>query len=355
VRVLASTGTSADARAAGFETFRYRRAPQPDLTVVFEAQAERVMRDIAGAAIAFDVHGLLVETRPDLLVADCMLPAALAAAQATSTRAASVVHFLYGPVRREMVKTGSGWTTDLEQLNTTLRALDRPPFANALAAWEAPELLLVTAPRWFDLAIEYPSNVIHAGPIAVAAGTSRGTAVARDPRPRIAATFSTTAIDGQTALIQRVSDAVARADLDAVLTLGPAQRRESLDVPGNVEVVASADHDRLFPQCRAVVCHGGLGTVLRALSHGVPLLVLPLGRDQHLNAERVTRLGAGLHLDAGACPDTIRKALEHLVEAPQFHRAAKAAGARIAAGKPDASACRALERIGRLNLSGNGE
>ena len=42
------------------------------------------------------------------------------------------------------------------------------------------------------------------------------TVTARHPRPRIAATFSTTAIDGQTALIQRVRDAISGADLDAV-------------------------------------------------------------------------------------------------------------------------------------------
>jgi len=346
VRVLASPATSVAARAAGFETLEYRRAPQPDPAIPFEAQAERVMREIAGTAIACDVHDLLVETIPDLLVADCMLPAALAAAQATSTRAVSVVHFLYGPARTQMATKRSSWTTDLGQLNATLRLLDQPPAATALAAWEAPDLLLVTAPRWFDLAIEYPRNVVHAGPLAIR--TSSSPVTARSTRPRIAAAFSTTAIDGQTALIQRVCDAIAGADLDAVLTLGPAQRRHAFTAPGNVQVVASADHDRLFPQCRAIVCHGGLGTVLRALAHGVPLLLLPLGRDQHLNAERVTRLGAGIHLDADTSSDTIRRALEHLLEGPQFLRAAAAARARIAAEKPDASAVRALERIGRL-------
>src|SRR6266545_3731156 len=64
VRVLASPATSAAARAAGFETLEYRRAPQPDPAIPFEAQAERVMREIAGTAIACDVHDLLVETSP---------------------------------------------------------------------------------------------------------------------------------------------------------------------------------------------------------------------------------------------------------------------------------------------------
>jgi UDP:flavonoid glycosyltransferase YjiC (YdhE family) len=52
--------------------------------------------------------------------------------------------------------------------------------------------------------------------------------------------------------------------------------------------------------------------VLRALAHGVPLLMLPLGRDQHLNAGRVAQLGAGIELEGDAPPEKIRNELERL-------------------------------------------
>jgi rhamnosyltransferase subunit B len=52
----------------------------------------------------------------------------------------------------------------------------------------------------------------------------------------------------------------------------------------------------LLPHCAALVHHGGVGTVARALSAGVPQLVLPLAWDQPDNAARVERLGVGARL-----------------------------------------------------------
>ena len=57
-----------------------------------------------------------------------------------------------------------------------------------------------------------------------------------------------------------------------------------------------------------VVTHCGHGTVMRALSHGRPMLCLPMGRDQNDNAARVVARGAGLRLGADAAPPAIRSA-----------------------------------------------
>src|SRR5262245_38626821 len=85
--------------------------------------------------------------RPDLAVADCMLPAAIAAARATGTATASLIHFLYGLARTHMLRPGGGWTTDLRSLAATHRMLGLAVASDGLGAWEAPELLLVTAVR----------------------------------------------------------------------------------------------------------------------------------------------------------------------------------------------------------------
>ena len=104
-------------------------------------------------------------------------------------------------------------------------------------------------------------------------------------------------------MINRVADAVSTLELDAALTLGPAVDPASVNVPENVRVIAVADHDLLMPNCDAVICHGGLGTALRPLAHGVPQLLLPLGRDQNVNAARVERLNAGMRLPRTARPE----------------------------------------------------
>jgi UDP:flavonoid glycosyltransferase YjiC (YdhE family) len=342
VTVLGSGETCDAARRLGLGATRYRRTPDPDSRVDFEAQADLMMATMAGAEIALDARDALAELRPDLAIVDCMLPAAIAAARAMGTPTASLVHFLYGLARNRMLRAGGGWTTDLRGLAATHRMLGLAAASDGLSAWEAPELLLVTAPHWLDVDCHAPANVLYAGPLGVRVRPPRP--VGAGERPRVLLTFSTTVMAGQQALIERVCDAVVGLDVDAVLTLGRAVDREALRVPDGVDAVAYADHDRLMPTCAAVVSHGGLGTVLRALAHGVPQLLLPLGRDQAFNAGRVEQLEAGIRLATDAPPERIRIGLDELLADPRFRAAAALAARRVAADEPDRTAGQALER-----------
>jgi UDP:flavonoid glycosyltransferase YjiC (YdhE family) len=84
-----------------------------------------------------------------------------------------------------------------------------------------------------------------------------------------------------------------------------------------------------------------------ALAHGVPLLVLPLGRDQAFNAGRVEDLGAGIRLPLHAPADQVRAAIRTLLTDASFRAAALGAAERIATGQPDRTAAHALERAAR--------
>jgi UDP:flavonoid glycosyltransferase YjiC (YdhE family) len=342
VTILASGKTRAAAQELGFAVTGYWRSPDPDVGVAFENQADLLMASAAGAEIALDTRDVFDELRPDLAVIDCMLPAAIAAARATGTPAASLVHFLYGLARTQMRRVGGGWTTDLRSLAATHRMLGLAPARDGLAAWEAPELVLVTAPRWLDIDCDAPLNVLHAGPLGVAVGrqSPRRTDVHRQP---VLVTFSTTVMNGQRALIDRVCEAVAGLDLDVVLTLGPAVDHDDIRVPDNVAVLPFADHDRLLPSTAAVISHGGLGTVLRAVAHGVPQLLLPLGRDQGFNASRVEQLGAGIQLPTDAQPQQIQTTMRTLIADKRFAAAAGLLARRLAAEEPDRTAAEALE------------
>ena len=60
-----------------------------------------------------------------------------------------------------------------------------------------------------------------------------------------------------------------------------------------------------------------------ALAYGVPLVVLPMGADQPMNAARVEALGVGLVLDAiGSAPEDIRGAVRRVLDDPAYRRAA---------------------------------
>jgi UDP:flavonoid glycosyltransferase YjiC (YdhE family) len=87
-------------------------------------------------------------------------------------------------------------------------------------------------------------------------------------------------IKTQADVLQRTINAVGRIDMDVVATLGPALEGVSLHAPENVRLVPSAPHDAVMKEVSLVVTHGGHGAVSCALSHGMPLLVMPFGRDQ---------------------------------------------------------------------------
>jgi sterol 3beta-glucosyltransferase len=61
-------------------------------------------------------------------------------------------------------------------------------------------------------------------------------------------------------------------------------------------VLATANHDWLFPRCRAVITHGGIGTVAAALRAKAPLIVASIFADQPWWGKRIERSGLGIHL-----------------------------------------------------------
>jgi UDP:flavonoid glycosyltransferase YjiC (YdhE family) len=63
----------------------------------------------------------------------------------------------------------------------------------------------------------------------------------------------------------------------------------------------------------AVVCHGGLGTVLASLAHSLPLVCVPLGREQPQNADAVVRVGAGVRVNPARIESDLRTAVVRAV------------------------------------------
>src|SRR5215207_1339165 len=116
------------------------------------------------------------------------LLAALAAGEAAGVPTASLVHFPYALARSVMARGGGAWTTDRATLDATRRELGLPASTGDVEAWESPELLLVTLPRWFDAPGELPDHVVHAGPLGVRTG---GAAAGR----RALLAFSTTVME----------------------------------------------------------------------------------------------------------------------------------------------------------------
>jgi hypothetical protein len=144
-------------------------------------------------------------------------------------------------------------------------------------------------------------------------------------------------------------DALAPEALDLVVTVGGSVDPATVD-PGRsgVHVAAVIPQAQVLPRCAAVVCHGGAGTVLGALAHGRPVLVLPQAADQFANGERIAAAGAGLTF--GAEPPSgraVRDAVRELLDDPAYRSAAAAVAAEIAAMPEPAAAIAAVAGLAR--------
>ena len=138
---------------------------------------------------------------------------------------------------------------------------------------------------------------------------------------------------------------IAPLPLELTVTTGPGADPRALgNVPGNVRVIEYVPLHEVLPSCSAVVTHGGSGTVLAALAHGVPLVVVPQGADNLYNGERIADVGAGVCIGRAA---EVSTALNAVLGNPSFTDAARAIAAEIQQQpSPDDVAARLIASYG---------
>ena len=124
----------------------------------------------------------------------------------------------------------------------------------------------------------------------------------------------------------------AAAAEEVLVTVGPEGDPAAVGaVPDNVRVERYVPQAEVLPGSAAVVTHGGSGTVLAALAHGVPLLCLPRGADQFSNARNVAQVGAGaVLLGADTTQEAVRAGLTEILGSPAIATAAGALADEIA-------------------------
>lgn len=89
------------------------------------------------------------------------------------------------------------------------------------------------------------------------------------------------------------------------------------DVPGNVEVRSWVPQLAILEQADAFVTHAGMGSSSEGLFNGVPMIAVPQGAEQPLNADRLVELGVARRVDtADATADALRSALLELTSDP---------------------------------------
>ena len=134
-------------------------------------------------------------------------------------------------------------------------------------------------------------------------------------------------------LFSRVLAGLGGLGLEVVVTVGhgidPAELGPQ---PRHVHVERYVPQASLLPHCAAVVHHAGSGSVLGALAYGLPMVGIPLGADQPLNAARCTALGVGQALDAlTLTPDDVLAVTSAVLTEDQYRNSAERVQAEISA------------------------
>ncbi|WP_043630845.1 glycosyltransferase [Nonomuraea candida] len=371
VRVLADRSLHDEVTAVGAEPIAWTTAPQgdsadpaKDVIKDFEARtpigAFTRLRDriVCGPAADYARDTLAeLRARPaDVVVAEHMLLGVLTAAEAAGVPTASLVTTLYpfptpgapppglglapatgvlGRLRDRMLlpMMSRPWVKGLPALNAARAAHGLPPLTSVMDAFDRADRLLVLSPRVLDHpGRRFPERLRHIGARLddPAWAGERELELPEGDAPLVLVSLSSSFMD-QGAVLQRIADALGPLPVRALLTTGPAVAPASIRAPGNVLVVAAAPHNVALRHAAVTVTHAGHGTAVKSLAAGVPLVCVPLGRDQTEVARHVEFAGAGVMVGKSASPRVIGRAVERVLHDASFRREAQRLATEIAA------------------------
>ncbi|MEV1155066.1 glycosyltransferase [Micromonospora chokoriensis] len=151
-----------------------------------------------------------------------------------------------------------------------------------------------------------------------------------DGRPRVLVSFGTVFADP--AVVGPLLGALTAFDVDVLATLGLDGKPQDYQLDSDrVQFSPFVPLAQLLENVSAVISHGGAGTTLGTLTRGIPMVVVPQGADQFIQADRVAASGAGIALaPEQAEPSAIAAALRRLLDEPTFTTEARRISAEIA-------------------------
>ena len=261
------------------------------------------------------------QAQPDVVVVDFMMPAWLSEAEASGRPAVALVHTLYAQISAGIL---TAFTT-LDAINAGRRELGLDSLVTAPDILDRMARVLVTSYESLeDPAIAIGTNTRYVGAILEQPATDEEwMPPAIGGRPLVVASLGTTPGLGEDAVLPNLLDAAASMPVHVLVNCGAHLDRSSLAAIENVTLAGYIRHAAVMPHADAVVTHAGLGVTLAALSHGLPMVAVPLGRDQPATGRRVDAVGAGVVLPVAASPSELRDALESVLEEPQYRAAAR--------------------------------
>jgi UDP:flavonoid glycosyltransferase YjiC (YdhE family) len=285
----------------------YRTFPPPPPGAAKEPSA-------ADAALA--LAPLLDELRPDVVVSDILtLAPALAAERAGVRRATLIPHvfpvhepglpfFAFGALAPRTAVGRGAWRAALpalvgglrrgrREMNASREVVGLPPLERFHGGISEELAMVATFPQ-LEYPRRWPPGVEVTGPMTFELPYEE-VEVPEGEGPLVLVAPST-AQDPECRLVRVALEALGDEPARVLATKNGHQPGVPLPAPANARVVEWVGYSQMMPLADVVVCHGGHGTVARALAAGAPVLSCPAVGDMAENGARVAWAGAGLML-----------------------------------------------------------
>ena len=188
--------------------------------------------------------------------------------------------------------TDAGLERGRRELNETRRRLGLGPLARVHGGISSPLALVATFP-----ALEYPRAV------ALPATHTVGPLLWEPPADDVALppgddplvlVAPSTSQDPSHQLLRATLRGLADAPVRVLAAWNRRPLGEPIDVPANARLVDWLSYARVMPLCDVVVCHGGHGTLARALASGCAVVIVPAAGDMNESAARIDWAGVGV-------------------------------------------------------------
>ncbi|MCT1921054.1 hypothetical protein M3C63_04155 [Brevibacterium luteolum] len=297
------------------------------------ARIASIVRITASPYAREDAAAIIAANQPDVIAVDCLLLTPLRAALVSSIPVVVLAHTF-----------GKYWSPLYHPF--TAEGLDL--FGVSLSRnWDQAAARLMLTDAELDPGSRNPvlRHCTWTGSTEQASPPTRGLP---GHRPRVLVSLSTTDWPGMKPIYRRVIEALSHLPVDAIVTTGGASFSNELDGADNVEVRGWVDHAALMPQMDLLIGHGGHSTTLKALAHGIPVLVLPVNpvSDEAGIGDVLRERGLGMRVRPSARPRRLAAAVTSLLTDSTVRENAASHGRRLRALRPGAAV--AADHIARL-------
>lgn len=212
---------------------------------------------------------------------------------------------------------------------------------------QADIVLHATDPEFDFQPTELPENHHYVGFLLWDPPLDHSVALDDPGGPWALITLSTQRQGDEVILANSALQALASRPVRTLLTQPDEDIRDKLtNLPENATIAGFVSHSPVLKRSTIVINHAGHGIVIKAMTYGVPMVLLPWHRDQPGVADRAARLGvAQVVARADANPREVQRAVAEVLDTTQYRQAALRHANRLASIDSVELACSLLEHF----------